>query len=322
MMTNKTPSLDFKGLAFVRALRALSNAKGSWETAKSITGSKDPVVTRFLEKAAMAGMGSNGDLIAASDPVAQEFGQYLFSMSIPGKLLASAMQLPFNVSLSAMTASGAAWVEEGKAIRLSRITSDDAKLTPCKVGGMVVVSNELLRLSTTGSDLTIRNTLVSDAVRIVDQTFLSDADSVEGVSPAGILKDAESVSGNIAALISKHVANGNNPQTSLLILPYTATWLTESEMMTLDKMGISIIYGQNAKKTIMIDASKLAINVEGTMIEPSKSGTVEMANTPTGDSLAPVGSEMVSLFQTDSSAFKAVTYCDWKKIGKPVTISA
>ncbi|EGZ1958493.1 phage major capsid protein, partial [Escherichia coli] len=131
-----------------------------------------------------------------------------------------------------------------------------------------------------------------------------------GVSPEGVLNGADEAE-NFIELFKKHIANGNTLSTSSLILPVeNALQLTDAEFWQIELLRIPVIVSEQADRMMLIDAQKLIINVEATVI------------TPTDEAVIKTESGAVSLFQNDATAFRAITYCGWQKLDKAVTVLA
>ena len=319
-MMSKAENLSMKGLMSIRAAKALVKHGGRYFEAVEATRTKDPQVSQFLEKSFTPGATIEDALAIAEQPVAREFGEYIFSQSIPGKLLVSALQLPFYSDLSSISGIGADWVQEGKAIPVRKGAVSKNKLKAFKIASIAVVSNELLRLAATGADLAMRNVMVSEAVKKIDAKFLSDDAEVEDVSPAGLLVSATHAA-SYAEMIETHIANGNSLSTSFMIFPYSAVFsLTEIQIQQLSLLGIRLLSSQAATKTTLIDAANTIINVQGALVDTATEGAVEMTDAPANDIQADSGTELVSLYQANSAALRAITYCSWAPAGKPVTV--
>ncbi len=309
-----------KGLMAVRAARALSVNKGYFTDAVESTRKNDPTVSAYIEKAAMAGATTADFIALAGSPIARELGEYIFAQTIPGKLMASAQQLPFGAPLVSFTGIGSDWLKEGEAIPMRKGNASSAKLKAFKLASLAAVSRELEMLAAAGTDAAIRGTITSAAVRKIDEKFLSADAEVDGLSPAGILKDAETAT-NFAEMFQTHVDNGNNLATSSLILPISGVFgLTDVQITQFNLLGVQLLFSQYATQTALIDASNVIINVQGTLIDISKSAVLEMSDAPTNNITDPTPAEMVSLYQTNSSAYRAITYCSWGSVGKAATV--
>ncbi|MER2966544.1 phage major capsid protein [Serratia ureilytica] len=307
-----------KGLMLVKAARALVKTNGRYSEAQGIVN--DEKVAAYLGKALVSGATSHGNPLVTTDIVAREFAEYAFAQSVPGKLMARALQLPFKTKVGSISGIGAGWVKEATAIPVRKGKVDPSEeLKPFKIASLVVVTDELLRLATNGTDLAIRNMMVSAAVREIDRKFLSTDAQVEELSPAGALLGAPNAD-DYKTLIETHVNNGNSLAGSSLVMPITSVLsITNDQMRQFDLLGISILPSQYATGLSLIDPANMMINVEGASLLTAKEGSVEMTDEPLNNTSGPVTSELVSLYQTNSAAIMTTIFCGWVNIGKPVT---
>lgn len=307
-------------LSAIRAAIALKKADGNPFAAQELTEHNDPIVSKYLHKSAVSGSTLSDYLVLAGETVAQELGKYIFSQSVAGKLMAGSLNLPFGSQIASISGIGADWLKEGEGIALQRGNAPGEKLEPYKLASLTAVSNELLTFSSQGTEMAVRDVLTSAAVKAIDKKFLSDDEKVKEVSPQGILFGAETAA-NMTELLGKHENNNNDLSKSGLILPVGEVLkLTESQFKQFELLGVKLIASQRTDKIILVDASKLVIKVEGTLIDLADKGAIEMTDSPTADITTPTGAEMVSLFQTNTTVFRAITYCSWAVMGKAVTV--
>ncbi|HGM4679958.1 TPA: phage major capsid protein [Serratia marcescens] len=306
-----------KGLMLVKAARALVKTNGRYSEAQDIVN--DEKVAAYLGKALVSGATSNNPLVT-TDIVAREFAEYAFSQSVPGKLMARAQQLPFKTKVGSISGIGAGWVKEATAIPVRKGKVDPSEeLKPFKIASLVVVTDELLRLATNGTDLALRNMMVSAAIREIDRKFLSTDAEIEELSPAGALLGAPNAD-DYSTLIETHVNNGNSLAGSSLVMPLTSVLsVTNDQLRQFELLGISIMPSQYATGLSLIDPANMMINIEGASLITAKQGSVEMTDEPVNNTSEPVASEMVSLYQTDSAAIMTTIFCGWVNVGKPVT---
>lgn len=309
-----------KGVMLVRAARALIKTNGRVHEAKEIS-ENDPKVAAYLSKALVSGATASGNPLVTTDIVAREFAEYAFSLSIPGRIMANAMQLPFKSQVGSVSGVGAGWVKEAQAVPVRKgKVEKSGVLSPFKVASLVVLSDELLRLATPGTDNVIRNMMVSEAVREIDQKFLSTDLEVYELSPAGAFLNASSA-GDFAAAIDLHTSNGNSVSGSALVMPLTSVLnLTNDQLRQFDLLGISVMPSQYATGLSLIDPANMIINVEGAGLVTAREGTVEMSDDPGNNTSEPVHTEQVSLYQANAAAIMTIIYCAWVNVGKPVTI--
>lgn len=65
---------------------------------------------------------------------------------------------------------------------------------------------------------------------------------------------------------------------------------------------------------VLVKASDIFFGDEGgVQVDFSREASLEMADNPTGSSVTPTGSSMVSMFQTNSVAFRAERALNWMK---------
>lgn len=308
-----------KGLMLVKAAQALVKTNGRYSEAQEIV--KDEKVAAYLGKALVSGSTSMGNPLVTTDIVAREFAEYAFSLSIPGRIMANAMQLPFKSQVGSVSGIGAGWVKEAQAVpvRKGQVVKSGV-LSPFKVASLVVLSDELVSLATPGTESVIRNMMVSEAVRKIDQKFLSADTEVKDISPAGAFLNAPSA-GDLSAAIDMHISNGNSVSGSALVMPLTSVLsLTTDQLRQFDLLGISVMPSQYAAGLSLIDPANMIINVEGAGLMTTREGTVEMSDAPVNNTSDPTHSEQVSLYQANAAAIMTLIYCGWVNVGKPVTI--
>lgn len=308
-----------KGLMLVKAAQALVKTNGRYSEAQEIV--KDEKVAAYLGKALVSGSTSMGNPLVTTDIVAREFAEYAFSLSIPGRIMANAMQLPFKSQVGSVSGIGAGWVKEAQAVPVTKgQVVKSGVLSPFKVASLVVLSDELVSLATQGTESVIRNMMVSEAVRKIDQKFLSADAEVEDLSPAGAFLNAPSA-GDLSAAIDLHISNGNSVSGSALVMPLTSVLsLTIDQLRQFDLLGISVMPSQYATGLSLIDPANMIINVEGAGLMTTREGTVEMSDAPVNNTSQPTNSEQVSLYQANAAAIMSIIYCAWVNVGKPATI--
>lgn len=116
----------------------------------------------------------------------------LTGMSVYPKLRERGVGLSFDgtgtIKLPRRTAGGAGggFVAEGSPIRVGRVTTAAAELTPKKMGVIVPFSRELARRSTPAIEAIVRNAILEDTASILDAALL-DATASSSARPAGLL---------------------------------------------------------------------------------------------------------------------------------------
>lgn len=262
-----------------------------------------------LKTASLAGW---ADYIQARTPAAREFGAHIWEQTVPGQLMAIANNVPAGTQPFNIMGSKAVWIGEGVAAPVVDITVlKENPVQPYKVGSLVVTTRDLLH-EAPELQVPFQNAITSAAIKAIDRQFWSD-NAGDAVTPAGILKDVVIPGSDfLSTALFTHGKNGNDIKRTALVcgLGYVSG-LTIGELTELDKAGIRIIISQYADYPALIDCSKLSINFSGTLITESESAAVEMIKAPTNNSIKPTAAQLVSMFQTNSIAFNAVTYCGW-----------
>jgi HK97 family phage prohead protease len=130
--------------------------------------------------------------------VNQGFLQALTGMSVYPALRSRGVGLTFDgtntIKLPRRNAGGAGggFVAEGSPIRVGRITTAAAELTPKKMGVIVPFSRELARRSTPAIEAIVRQGILEDTASILDSHLL-DATAVSTARPAGLLNGVSAV---------------------------------------------------------------------------------------------------------------------------------
>jgi HK97 family phage major capsid protein/HK97 family phage prohead protease len=126
------------------------------------------------------------------------FLQALTGMSVYPRLRDRGVGLSFDgtgtIKLPRRTAGGAGggFVAEGSPIRVGRITTAAAEITPKKMGVIVPFSRELARRSTPAIEAIVRQAILEDTAAILDAALL-DATAVSTARPAGLLNGVSAV---------------------------------------------------------------------------------------------------------------------------------
>lgn len=126
------------------------------------------------------------------------FLQALTGMSIYPELRNRGVGLTFDgtgtIKLPRRNAGGAGggFVAEGSPIRVGRITTAAAELTPKKMGVIVPFSRELARRSTPAIEAIVRQAILEDTASVLDAALL-DATAASSARPAGLLNGVSAV---------------------------------------------------------------------------------------------------------------------------------
>lgn len=245
------------------------------------------------------------------------------------------------------------WVGEGRAKPLTSWTTSRTIMTPLKVANIAAVSEEMLRRSSIVADAWIRDELVRALASRIDMTFIDPtAAAVAGVSPASITNGvapiissgatADDIRADMLALSASYRAANNSTSGTVWIMP---EGVAEALAMMVNPLGqpefpgitadggtflgkpvITSEYvpsdydpdgagaGTAGALVVLVKASDIFFGDEGgVQVDFSREASLEMADNPTGSSVTPTGSSMVSMFQTNSVAFRAERALNWMK---------
>jgi len=196
VVTVKGPKL-LPGTAFVRFAMALMAAKGDEHRAlQMVRGNKSwmeqtPELETVLKAAVAAGTTTaTGWAAELADYtyMASEFIEFLRPQTIIGKI-PNLRKVPFNIKVARQTsATSAGWVGEGGRKPLTKLGLDTIEFRFFKAAGIVVLTEELVRLSNPSAEALVRQDLADTIIQFLDEQFIDP--TVAGsanVSPASVL---------------------------------------------------------------------------------------------------------------------------------------
>ncbi|WP_286931932.1 phage major capsid protein [Leclercia sp. UBA5958] len=335
-----------KGIAFARFAKALAAANGSRSEALEIARKQypdDPKLHHVLKAAVGAGTTTDpkwaGALVEYQE-YAQDFVEFLRPQTIIGRFgqgnIPSLRQVPFNIRIPAQTSGGSAnWVGQGKAKPLTKFDFESITFSFAKVAAIAVLTDELIRFSNPAADALVRNALAEAVIARLDTDFINPSKAeVANVSPASITNGIAGVpsTGNpdddAAAAFGVFVAANLQPNgavwlmssTTALALSMRKNALGQKEYpeMTLlggTFQGLPVIVSQYVgSQLVLVNAPDIYLADDGGVaVDMSREASLEMQSDPTGDSVEGTGTELVSMFQTNSVAIRAERWINWKR---------
>lgn len=342
------PGIMFARLARAKALARLDGESVRVKT-RELYGEDSPVYG-LLTKAAVpaANTGDSdwaGNLVSEEGGVFADFVEYLRPRTILGRFgsdgIPSLRRVPFRVPLVGQTSGGEGyWVGEGNAKPLTSWTHGKTTLEPLKVANIAVATEELLRDSSPSAEMLIRDELANALRERLDRDFINPAKSaVSGVSPASILNgvsaipstgtDAEAVRADVQAVFGAFIAANNAPESGVwvmtavtaLALSLMQNPLGQSEFPGIGMnggtfFGMPVIVSQYVPAGVvaLVNASDIYLADEGGIaVDLSREASLEMADNPSHESTTPTPAELVSMFQTNSVAFRAERTISWAR---------
>lgn len=339
------PKLE-KGIAFARFAKALAAANGSRSEALEIAKKQYPLDSKLhhVLKAAV-GAGTTTDPSWAGSLVeyqeyANDFVEFLRPQTIIGRFgqgtIPSLRQVPFNIRIPAQTSGGSAnWVGQGKAKPLTKFDFESITFGFSKVAAIAVLTDELIRFSNPAADALVRNALAEAVIARLDTDFINPAKAeVANVSPASITNGIVGIpstgdpDADAEAAFGQFVVANLQPTGGVWIMSSTnALALSMKKNALGQKMypemtllggtfqGLPTIVSQYAGTNLtLLNAPDIYLADDGGVaVDMSREASLEMESDPTGDSVTPTGTEMVSMFQTNSVAIRAERWINWKR---------
>lgn len=336
-----------KGLAIAQLVRlnyqGQGNAFAMAQIAESQKGALDPRVVDYAKAAVPAAQTGNptwaGNLVTQGGLIG-DFVEFLRPRTLVGRI-PGMRSVPFNVPLVGQTSGGAGyWVGEGQHKPLTQWAYGTNILQPLKVANIAVITEELLKRASVAADTMIRDELVRALQERLDIDFVDPAKAaVAGVSPASITNgvagiassgnDAAAIRADIAALMGGFLAANNIPSAGVylmrtdtaLMLSMMQNPLGQTEFPGIGMgggtfMGLPALVSDYvpAGTVILVNASDVYFADEGGFeLAMSREASLQMDNAPTMNSTTPTATATVSMFATNSVAFRAERHLNWAK---------
>lgn len=277
-----------------------------------------------------------------------EFIEFLRPQTIIGKI-PNLTKVPFNVRIAGQNApSSAYWVGQGQPVPMSKLGTTAITLGIAKAAGLVAIDDELVRSSSPSAEMLVRNDLAKSIAQFLDQQFINpDIAAVANVSPASILNGVTAVpaSGTTSAdlrldvqtLIDNWLAINLDPSQGVWVMPPTQALALsmmlnplgqplypEINMLGGSLFGLPVVTSMSAKVVgspvagsiiALINAPEILLADDGEVtISTSSEASIQMLDNPTNESTgATAPTAVVSMFQTNSLAIKAVRFINWSK---------
>lgn len=291
-----------------------------------------PYDAETINKAVVAALGTSGTTGTANSA---EFLGLVREGAIIGRL-PGIRRVPIGVRVNRMTSGATAhWVGEAKPKPLSRPALTGSRLASRKVVALVCTTKESMQPSLTGEGGLTEQNLLEDLQRAVtaalDEAFIDAANAgVTDVRPASITNGAPTIASSgdpatdLAALVSTF--QGNLESAAFITDPTTATRLALARdaggaflFPDLGPRGGTLLQipvltsraspiDSSGAQIALVDASGLVTSAEGLQVDITDQADLLMSDDPEGG-----GAQLVSLFQTNSVAFKVEIFANWEQ---------
>lgn len=326
-----------KGTLFTRYAMAVAAGRGSMSDTLAYAkrwNSQTPQVTAYIKAvegtSTVATNDWGGELVNPST-IATEFVELLMPQTIIGRV-SGFRRVPFNIPIITQTGGSTfAWVGEGDPKPVGELAFSRTTLGYHKVAGIVVLTEELVRLSNPAAEETVRRDLIDQCAEFLDEAFIQISKTAGANNPASITNgvSAPNASGTtLAALMADlNTALGtltaaNLPLDGLVIVTTPEVAVRLSLMVTslgVAPSGFSMtptggtLLGYPVIVSNSVDADSLVIfkpseiflaSDDRVTIDASNQATLDMAGTST---------PTFSLWQKNCVGLRAEQWITWAK---------
>lgn len=324
-----------KGTLFTRYAMAKAAGRGSLsdtiEYAKRF--SNTPELVQFIKAeagtAVVQSPGWGGELVNP-DTMMTEFVELLRPQTIIGRVQGF-RKTPFNIPIITQTGGSTfGWVGEAAPKPVGELAFERTTLSNSKVAGIIVMSDELVRLSTPSAESTVRQDMVDGCAQFLDQQFIRVAIAPGASNPASITYgvDSPAATGTTAAAL-RHDLNialanfdSNGVATDGLVIVMTPALARGISLLT-TSLGVAEFPGMtptggtllgypvivsasvDSGTIVIFKPSEILLADDGRVtIDASREATLDMAggSTPT-----------FGLWQNNCVALRAEQWIRWQK---------
>ncbi|HEE9631298.1 TPA: phage major capsid protein [Escherichia coli] len=335
-----------KGVGFARFAKCMALARGVRSEALDIAKSfyhDDPKLQHVIKAAVQGAATTNapwmGNLAEYQEYV-QDFIDYLRPLTIIGQFgqngIPALRSVPFNIKVPMQTSGGSAnWVGEGKGAPLTKAGFGHATLPRAKVAAICVLTEETLRSSSPSADLLVRHDLGAAVIERLDTDFIDPAKAeVDATSPGSITHGVTSIAStgdpdkDGTAALQKMIDSNLQPAGAVWIMSSANALALSTRKNALGQkehpdmtmfggkfLGIPAVVSTTAGSIlVLVDAPNIYLADDGEVaIDASREASIEMVDAPTQSSSTGTGAQMVSMFQVDSVALRAMRWIYWKR---------
>jgi len=326
------------GTAFVRQACALLVCHGNrYEAAEYAKRWDDSTPEVALSLKAAIAPGTTTDATWANPLVNQTISSEFLELLRPATILgqiSGLRQVPFNTKVPAQTGGGTyGWVGEAKPKPLTKLAFSSEVLGITKVAGIIVLTEELVRLSNPSAEALCRADMIAGIAQFLDSQFIDPAvAAVAGVNPASITNGAPTSAASGAPLadimgLINHFATNNIAVNGVHVILSPANALALSfrsngdgspqfpgiGLNGGDYRGLSFVASQAAGTNVIALQPSLILYADdgGVTIDASREASLQMDSAPA--SPADATTVYVSLWQTNTVGLRAERFANWKR---------
>jgi HK97 family phage major capsid protein len=341
------PSLP-KGTLFTRSVIAKAVAKGSYSDAVEIVKQRWPdqadEINMILRAPVAAGTTTDSTWaapLAHAQVLQNEFIELLRPETILGKL--NLRRVPFNVLIPGQTqGSTVGWVGQTAPKPVSSLGFADITLGINKIAGIVVISDELARLSTPSAEALIQADMIAQISQFMDVSFIDPASTAQaGVRPAAVTvgatvvpasgTDADALRADVRQVYAQWIAtNQNNTGAAWVTTPglAMAIGMMQNPLGQPDFpgvgadggtfMGLPMVVSESVPSDtagallVLIKQSEILLADDGGVsIDVSREASLQMNSAP--DNPATAATVFTSLWQQNLVGIRCERFITWSK---------
>ncbi len=321
-----------KGTLFVRYAMAVAAGKGSisdtLQYAKRFTNTPELVpYIKAVEGQTIEASPGWGSQLVNPNTAATEFVELLNPATIIGRVPGFRTAM-FNIPIITQTGGSTfEWVDEAAVKPVGELAFDRTTLTYSKVAGIIVMSDELIKLSDPKAEAIVRQDMIEQCAKFLDEQFIQVGISAGTTSPASITNSVSSptATGTTAAALLHDLnialATFDNNADGLVIVTTPALARGISLLLTTlgnrqfpemtptggSLLGYPVIVSASVDSgtVVIFKPSDILLADDGTVrLDSSNQATLDM----TGGS-----SPAFSLWQRNCTAIRAERGIKWQK---------
>jgi hypothetical protein len=313
------------GSQFTRSCMAIALGK-SRSHAAEIAAARWPYdeIAGVLERAATSPTTSTSGGVALL-PGTTEFLNLVNPRTVAGRLRRLRRVSMIDGIAVATTAPQFAWIKEGSPVPAGRLEWTPASLPPRKAGGIVIASEDLLKMGNATSEALFRNELVNGIVKFTDTKFLSADAAVADTSPAGLANGANTTAsaGNAAADLATLLGGFDS-------LEDVAVVASEKSAIALAGQGafrdgllfgtVPVVLSSAAgNRLIGIDQQRVLFADDGGIeVDSARQAAIQMDTVPTDPPSA--ATVYVPTWQQNLVALKVLRWLNWQALSGAVRV--
>lgn len=322
------PEFKAKGMDFVRRSIALGAAHGDVDQAANFARA------RWGGKAAVPAVSADDVSGGGLDTAAVEFFSAVIERSAIGRTPGLRRRPADTRYLKNVTDMLGHWVGEGKPIPVLPFTFEQSRIGLLKVANIGVFTDEMLRSTDPRVEAQIRLDMIDGLANAIDIAFLdpSNAGSA-GVMPASITNGLDLVSvgtndldafrDGLSTLIaefqgdlSRAIFYGRPELFAMLNgLGYDKVGLRGGELVGAPAIATKALPDAGGLyQLVLADPGYIAYLDEPSKTEvvASTEAAIQLLDNPTNTPVTPTATNLVSLYQCNSTALKAMIYANWE----------